>query len=715
MNSPGKFLRWLKFGGWMERVEGAEVEKSTLRPGIAGVLLFACAVCFLSLMGYCDLSGVTRKLGVGRYLVAVASLLCGGLVVLGMTVTEQSKRRRYMGAYLAFGLLLVLFCVAMESLLPGRRMAHLALAGVTALAGQIWFWRVAVAATRAQNKRTSTDFRVHGGKIALDLMKTVLLIVLLQLVTLPFRPLALEPPPADLIARYVPPEAEPMGDGAADRLLREIAPWAYPTATATNANTTDWSERWERFFEKTQRGALPLRDKLRMNRWQWLVGSDTDAELDVLLTNAVAFADACINESPRPRQMEENPLVVISPGYWPPFRLLRLDTIRQVDRNVPATARKSIGRLLDVGVYGSRGRATDWRFGVHAVRHATWGTLRLAESKGGLPVAEALALDREWQSAGERFSRSTVALRRDGLGPVGRARATFFHQPEIRRRIRGVAFGSEEPFSKLQKDARCSSSHPFVTLSNLAEHSALMGNPERAVAKVSENVAMWSVVRVGALLDPQGPSLAELDTAESAVRTGSRRGSLWSRGWVAPPMWHFRDEYARDQSRLWSDCLTARTATMLAAYRAETGNDADTLDDVAERFDWTIPEHPVTEQPLDYIRLAAPTNATPGADGYALASWADGRAILEGGGRVWLVVRNPAFGDLPSRIYTWYDSGGGEGTLTNTVQVSEAEVAHFRVRQRLPALQVPASLFGPDPKGWSMAGRAMSNAGWRED
>ncbi len=574
-----------------------------------------------------------------------------------------------------------------------------------------WMARV----ERGETNGRGAGIRFRPGRVFLDLVKLALLLVLLQLLTLPFRPLALEPPPDDLLARYLPPEAEPTGDGTADRMLRQFDELTYPLTNTTNDTATAWRERWERFCARLERHDLALYDDVRTDRWQRLVDDDVDTDLDALLTNVIAFANACANEAPRPKILRAS----ILPGYLMPMRLLRLDVIRQVDRAAPEAAREAIGRSLDVSVFASRGWALNWMVSAVLVKRATRGTLRLAECEAGLPIDEALALDKVWESAGDRSFPFLAALRRESFGPAGRARATLLYRQDVRCAVYLAAIGMAGPLSRFgDVDLRYSFFDPdsyrlntLYVLTTLGKHSALAGNDRRAVARVSERVAMWSAVRLGAMLDPLGPSLEDLDAMQSAAGTTS----WWARGRVALPARHHLDRYAFKQSVLWSDCLAARTATMLAAYRADTGGDAKTLEDVAERFDWTVPEHPLTGQPMDYAYLTPPQEATPGAGGYALASWADGRAILPGGGHVWLVVRNPAFGALPFRVYTWSDDGEDGGAHTNAVRVTETEMTPLSRGERLPALDVPASLFRPGPSAWSRAERAMRHAGWRVD
>jgi hypothetical protein len=733
MKGPGKFLRWLNFGGWVEvQSEEADIGKPFLRPAFAAVALFACTWCFLSVLGYCGLYNVGAHLGIARYIVALGLLWCGGGIALSAFAMQGRQRKKCALRYLAYSVVLLLFCKTVEWILPGRRSAHLLLAGIAAFAGQIWLWRK-VCAADARMQRWKFRPRLHFVKIILDVAKVALLLVLvilflvfLQLATLPFRPLALGPPPDDLLARYLPPETEPMGDGTAERLLQELDEWTRAGSDTTNAAAAAWHQHWERLDDLMME--KDLFDSIPTKRWQDVADEDVDRELDAILSKIVFAADACVGDAPGPEQSGADPLWGAFAGFVPVREGLRLAAVRRVDRADPQAARRAIGRVLDVSVYSSRGGVLDWNCGCIGVRDAVRVTLRLSETGDGLATSQARALEHVWHSAHERLQPIPNALRRAVLGPLARARSTYLYRSDVRRGVYRAIFSGGTP-SDIRNALVArpywdpyphgASIYPLAALMELAAHSALTGNDRRAVARVSERAAKWQVVRVGAMLDPHGPLLTDLAAVESAVSKTHCYGFKWSRGWIALRSYHPWAFFGSMQSDLWSDCMAARTAVMLAAYRTETGNWAKTLDDLAERLDWTVPKHPLTGQPLDYIRLEAPPEATLGAGGYALASWADGRAIRPGGGRVWLVLRNPAFGGLPFRIYVWscYGATHGreEGTIENTVRMTETEMTRLWRGKAAPAVEVPASLFRDDPQEWEEAEEQMRYAGWRLD
>jgi hypothetical protein len=239
MRGSGSIIRWLERGGWLERVEQVAAGRPLLRPWVAGGLLVACAVALLT----------------GQPLVGVSALWFSGFIALCMADVERPQWRKYVAAYLAFGVLLVLFRVAAEFLLSERKPALLVPAGIAALAVRLLVWRVARAAgTQVQKEGSIGSYQVHSGKIALDLAKVFLLLVLLRLV-----PLALSLP---LFPRSEPEHLyEPPRLCRADHLSDKIAEMDPPTVTQVfyrrNAIPKLEAMRTEVQFYLMEHGHLP--------------------------------------------------------------------------------------------------------------------------------------------------------------------------------------------------------------------------------------------------------------------------------------------------------------------------------------------------------------------------------------------------------------------------------------------------------------------------
>lgn len=584
-----------------------------------------------------------------------------------------------------------------------------------------WFgWRSREAVAESWRRRFGWfgRFDIHLGRILLDAVKAVAILLVLFRVTLPLRPLAVPPPPADLVARYVPPEQEAMDDGTAWRMLLGLMPPAdLKLSGMTNAIVVEgWQERWGQFREASG----GLEGRLATSRWDRVATPSTDAALDGLLPPILAFADACASESPGHAFIDnDNPFISFLSSWQPVLTLLRLEAFRQVDRGNPEAAKTAIRRLLDSSGYASRGQMiVDGLVSGLFQRLALRATLRLTEAAPGLDRADAQAMDAVWVDAAAKTLPITVSFRGELLGRAAKEKRAFFYRKDIRLKALKMGLGLEPVTSTNggwlvgynEQEGR-PPRRRFIpgAFGYLVLFSGWSGNDQSGHARVAENRALWTLVEMGAALDPKGPPLEDLDIWDK-VETDSWTSYL-KRGWIAYVFQPIFKPFASKVHRMKSHQATARTALKLSAFRREVGREAETLAEVEERFGWTAPKQPLTEHPIEYLRLALPEDAAPGTSGYALACWADGRAVRKGGGSVALVVRNPAFGELPFRVFQWSSDGSRFAVETNSVVVGNVQRPGYN-GERQPVLNVAPGLFSADPVVWEQAEEAMKKAGW---
>jgi len=568
-------------------------------------------------------------------------------------------------------------------------------------------------------------FEIRLTRIALDIIKGAVVLIVLLRISLPLRPLAVSAPPADLVARYVPPPWEPMGDGTAHRIhmafedpeyLRRIPAEYHP-------ESSDAYAAWEAFVSSN-----PISiESLATSRWDQVSDAATDQALDVLLVYANRFADVCSGESSRPLPVDDNPLLTFFVPWRPLLQVWRMDALRAMDRGAPESVIAALQRQLAVADYALRGPAlVDWLVGVLMHRHLSALAMRLAEDSVPLSLGDRQSLEELLVPAGEGRRPSLAGAVRREFDYHNLPALKYIYRPDMRRDVLLTALGLQ-PIARLpwgvhidMEDVVCKMLYgrgsPFGKLAILLGFSGWTGNDREGVLRTADNQSLWATILAGATLDADGPDLERLN--RDAQDTLSPSWYVLRRGWLAlslqPDFSSFveRDVYVR------ADLVAARTALMLSAFRQAEGREAESLAEVEARFGWTAPLQPLTDRPVDYVRLPPPEGAVPGASAYALASWADGRAVPVGGGQVWLVVRNPAFGALPFRIYSWQSGKRSRTRVSrNVLELYEIEALDDRIRARgddspWPALPVPAGLFRADPAGWARAEADMQLLGW---
>jgi hypothetical protein len=543
--------------------------------------------------------------------------------------------------------------------------------------------------------------RLQSGRIMAGLIRTFVLPLYLLSLTTFLRPLALEAPPLDGIPDWaIEEDPEYSGSKEAARLHGKIEQlWLHGLEVTEPAKLAE--EHDQSIVTKLNEQALKISCQLVTHRWhrEWI---DGELELVLSMTDELAseMASVCHGERPTIRWSHSLPFMREGPGYssysgivnW-----MKLEPIRKMDSGDVNGAIETLHKGILIANYASRGELIDWLVGMLLWRQIAGHVVRLAES-GSLDADSAAQIDGLLTSGLEDAYPFQHALVREFLysREYVQRYIRYLYRPDIPlRSLSGDAWGIES-FQRdhfLDNDVLRQVANPFMWIL----FSPCLGNDLEGTLRVSRNVFLWQWVSDG----------------EMEIEKAGRR--FWRRGWAGAQVQTMPvlGKLAVQGKQAQMAVIAARTALALAEFRCERGQDADSLEVLRGRLGDVDASGALTNNSLAYLYLEPPEDSVDGANAYVLARWADSGDVEPGGGMVWLVVRNPAFGEVPFRICKWFSAGGEMGGLmTNEIALAQGPFAETYSEGRLPRLEIPVGLFRDDVNAWDAEWDAMKRVGW---
>jgi len=707
MKKSGDKRRWWQFGGWLKHVPEPETDMHKVR-GRSRLYVMGAAV--LAVISAGLMFNYEER---GDFLASLAVLhgvVWAAFLTASFFINARLAKRWHVRVLMLFSILAG--SVGMMLLCQGEGAVGLLLALCGTAGYVVLSWKFASPAPASPGMLRLSHLVFAAGR---DLVKGALFLFfglyLLFLVSTPFRPLAIQPPPPELLARYPQKPFVPRGDGEATRLFRALDPDYLHMVSTNNPINLELRAKWD---------ALP-RDKmaeLRTNRWQNVAGKKGNEALDAV----APLIDGLIKEASQEDVqrshvvINERPFAVYYPSWAHCLRYLILSCARRIDSGGERDAEVEIRKIGELGAFATRSSAfIDGLVGrllageillKLSVRLVESHTVGAMEAENRLDLLQRLPerfgspaqmMDEEsthWEALWRFMSSRRLEMLKAALSAQGWQRFCLRY---------GLEGFSQQPEQALQW---------FLGLNPLS------GNDLQGVRASSANRLAWMHVLAEAALDPLGPDMEIIRKAQEAAASTPVWRTMLKRGWYVSS--DVTGSYLFASGSEWkcrANLALARAAVMLGAYRTSAGLEAESLETVASRFGWTVPAVPLTDRKVTYLRYPQETGTNTQASAYLLACWGDGRAVPKDCGTALLVVRNPAFGALPFRQYHWFrikKENDGLDPATAGVEWVASEPSAQRSTLSPRSLKLPLGLLGSDPAEWAKAEYFLKNSGWTD-
>ena len=548
--------------------------------------------------------------------------------------------------------------------------------------------------------------------------------ILLALLSTPFRPMPLEPPPSHLMARVHPCLLDENGDVHAPKtiVVDGVRTVDDVMNVVTNSGRPDFqvAAAFLEFHDRFAKFRDALRDFERLAETNVVEKGDLDACPEI--GQCVAALERLMKTASAAQGPQFGPGDVV-----PDFASSRRDYVER-DRSVFLPVFSTLLESCSVLLSAARDER-DLVYAVSLVQHASekfydvfridcaYGMHNKKMAGAVLSMSERLTISAEGadaiRQAFESGSAEETCLRKNVqeayLGFAAWAPATGDSYWKALR----VAFdgSSNVPFGLKGYDSQTSgfmNSLSGVLWSPAA--AALCGYDVDAQLATMKARRQWLAVAASCALD------ADSSDGLSEAYRQARFASLFCRGGMIgafdESVWRLNDferpHFGRNilMARYNDGCaMVADVALRLSQFRSEKGRDAESLAEVEETLGWK----PREDRDLEVFYEPIPTPEGVFAYAIGLKPKVSCRKAFENTGVAWLVVRNPNFaGTLGRRFLSFMQY---DGDSENSPELSwEWHVGEEADKNDPFAL--PATLFGDDPAALEKTVKALWRAGW---
>ena len=675
--------RWLRFGGWFEKIKVVVPEdRRGLHPSYLLVLCVAVA------LGY---PWIRLAFRVNDLLVILKMMGIFSMGLLAICMATYRIPQKWLFRVLsicAIGIAFAGFLEWRQSLLPRGDLAAILIKTsvfcvfVVNVGFSFLVWRVGVPRIIPCLALTEIEIHARGGRILADVFKVGMILLAIYFASMPFWPLAVPPVPPDMMAKYPAPKEKPRGNGVAENMWKAMYPEPFTEEEAPPL------ERLHQMF-----GELFGRPNPFPPRAIQL--------LDEVATPIHEWAETCAQEDPPKQEATRKNRRWLGHSLSPWMEALKYTAAWNVQERNAVGALRALKSTALIHSYFTRANVMwDWWGGMMGPRNMMPGIVALYSTDMLDPntAREVAGYLDAWQA---------------GMGSADRAMVKEVEALEQWMILTDLEMHREgkrspENMTKLEIAKILLSGYSVSVFTKVAGNemdrrrieAAIWGDPaQRDPAAAVAEMALWK-------------------HCDSSVL------KFFKRGW---PLLDFRPDFTVYYRQLFeanAHLLIGKALLAIGAYRQAQGELPATLEDALA---WMGPDYgleaPYVRSRPEYKRLDAGAPSETNRYAFTLTVWGDGGRCSKQGGVSWLIVRNPAFGCRGVQAWNWTSMLGGRaedvarknGLVSDAPGVQSPEVrmigeadsfdtalVHEPTDRIYPALLVPAAVLGSKPDQFNM-------------